>query len=117
MTEDQLQASCILWMNNTYCLKFHEPRLMIFAVPNGGIRNKIEAMKLKATGLLAGVSDLIVLLPFGDSLYIELKIETGRQSPAQIEFQQRVEKLGHLYFICRSLDEFKEIINSVTPTK
>jgi hypothetical protein len=110
MTESKIQQEIVNWYNNTYCLKFHEPRGLIFAVPNGGTRNKLEAITLKATGMLAGVSDLIVILPNGKLIFVEIKTDKSKQSEKQIEFEHRVKALGYEYCIIRSLDEFKKII-------
>lgn len=112
MTESKLQQDIFNWYQNNYCLKFHEPRGMIFSIPNGGTRNKLEAMTLKSTGLLAGASDLIVILPSGKILFIELKTEKGIQSDAQKEFEERIKTLGFQYHLIRSLDEFKNTIGN-----
>ena len=109
ITEDYIKSQIVLDFNNKYCLKHHNPRLMIFAVPNGGSRNVIEAKKLKATGTLRGASDLIVNFP-GKSVYIEVKTDTGVQSDAQIDFQNRIEDLGMDYHIVRSVSDFYEKI-------
>lgn len=109
MTEDQLQQQIYTWYNNNYCLKNHVPRHVIFSVPNGGSRNLIEAKKMKATGLLPGVSDLIIIRP-DKVLFIELKIEKGIQSESQKEFESRVKLLGYEYHIIKSLEQFKTII-------
>lgn len=47
----------------------------LFAIPNGGDRNKAVAGKLKAEGVKRGVSDLFLSVPVGDfhGLYIEMK--------------------------------------------
>lgn len=110
MTEDQLQAQIITFYNNNYCLKNQNPRGIIFSVPNGGARNVIEAKKFKSTGLLAGVSDLILILPNGKIIFLELKTETGKQSETQIDFEKRISELGHEYHICRSLEQLKQIL-------
>ena len=109
ITEYYIQSQIVLDFNNKYCLKHHNPRLMIFAVPNGGSRNVIEAKKLKATGTLRGASDLIVNFP-GKSVYIEVKTDTGVQSDAQIDIQNRIEDLGMDYHIVRSVSDFYEKI-------
>jgi hypothetical protein len=67
-------------------------------------------MKLKSTGVVAGVSDLIVLLP-NRCLFIEVKTEIGRQSDKQKEFEQIVKNLGFDYQLVRSLDDFLTFIN------
>jgi hypothetical protein len=106
-TENNLQQSIFLWYHNTYCLKSHNPRSIIFSIPNGGYRNGREAMTFKATGLLKGASDLIVIFPNGKLCFVELKTNTGTQKPEQKDFESRVSSLGYEYHLIRSLDEFK----------
>ena len=103
--EDLLQQKIVIWYKNEY--QRHEKGL-IFAIPNGGSRNVIEAKKLKATGMMAGVSDLIILHN-GKTLFCELKIEKGIQSEKQKDFETTVTNLGFEYYLVRSLDEFKQI--------
>jgi hypothetical protein len=89
------------------------PEKLLFAVPNGGSRNKAEAASLKRQGVKAGVADVILQMPgsgYG-SLAIEFKAKTGRQSPSQIEFQKQTEKAGNKYVICKSaFDAIKAIM-------
>ena len=81
----------------------------MFSVPNES-ENGWEAQKKVNVGLLRGASDTIVLLP-GVALFMECKTTIGVQSPAQKEFQERVTDLGFHYYIFRSLEQFKTIIN------
>lgn len=109
-SEDRIQQQIVQWYTNTYCLKHHNPRYLILSIPNGGSRNAIEATHLKATGLLPGASDLIVV--HGPVvLWVEVKTPTGKQSEVQLEFQKRVVSLGYEYVIVRSLEDFKQLIN------
>lgn len=108
-TEQSIQQQIFIWYNNTFCLKHHNPRNLIFAVPNGGTRNIREAMTLKNTGVLSGVSDLIVIHN-GKVLFIEVKLPNGIQSTSQLEFEQRIKALGFDYYLIRSIEEFKTII-------
>ena len=78
--------------------------------PNGGSRNPVEAKRLKAEGVLAGVADLTILLPQGRSVYIEMKVKGNRQTDNQKAFQQKAEALGYKYYVCYSFDQFKAII-------
>lgn len=105
MTEDQLQQQIIIWFKNEY--QMHGKGL-IFSVPNGGSRNMLEAKKLKQTGAMAGVSDLIVLLP-SKCLFIELKAEKGIQSEVQKKFESKVNLLGFDYYLIRSIEEFEKL--------
>lgn len=110
--EAKIQSECFIWFNNTYCLKFHEPRGLMFSIPNElGGRNAISTALAKSTGLTSGVSDTIVILPSGRLIFVEFKTSTGVQSTSQKEFEQRVKAHGYDYYIVRSLKKFKEIIN------
>lgn len=84
-------------------------KILCFSVPNGGSRNEREARNLKISGVLAGVSDLIILLP-EKVFFVELKTEKGKQSEYQQSFQEQVEKLGFDYLIWRNLDDAIEFV-------
>ena len=83
----------------------------MFAVPNGGHRSKTEAARLKAEGVVAGVSDLILLKSnhqYG-ALLIEMKTtaRNSRQSDRQKWWQETITSLGeYKYVVCRTLDDF-----------
>lgn len=83
------------------------PEKLLFAVPNGGSRNKLEAINLKRQGVKPGVADVLLLIPKGGfaSLCLEFKTKTGKQSPEQKEFQIQAEKCGSKYVIVRSVKE------------
>lgn len=98
--EEAIQIACVNWFRGRY------EKYIAFAVGNGGSRNAIEAMNLKRSGVLAGVSDLILIADH-TILFVEMKTEKGKQSERQKEFQQNVERLGFSYRICRSLEEFQ----------
>ena len=112
--EHNLQCACVRWF------AYQHPELagLLVAVPNGGARSKATAGKLKAEGVVAGVADLILLVPQwfstwrGDDgckfagLCIEIKTKNGRQSPEQKTWQQKVWGQGYEYAVCRSLDDF-----------
>ena len=108
ITENKIQQEIVLWFNNNYCLKHHNPRCMIFSVPNDSI-NAIETKRKINTGLLRGVSDLIVVL-HNKILFVEIKTEKGVQSECQKDFELRIKSLGFEYHLTRSLEEFKKIV-------
>ena len=83
------------------------PDKLLFAVPNGGSRNKLEAINLKRQGVKSGVSDVILLIPKGGfaSLCMEFKTKSGKQSSEQKEFQKQAEMCGSKYVIVRSVKE------------
>lgn len=107
--ESDLQSSCVCWFRYAY----PEYSRLLFAVPNGGSRNVIEAARLKKEGVVRGVSDLLLLVPNKEfhGLCIEMKKKGGYQSEWQKEWQKEVEKQGYLYVVCKSFAEFMITIN------
>jgi hypothetical protein len=121
--EHNIQAACVRWFGYAH----PELRGLLFAVPNGGARSKATAGRLKAEGVVAGVSDLILLVPrcrakitennaasieIKHALCIEMKTAKGRQSAEQKEWQKKVEGHGYKYAVCRSLDEFIDTVEA-----
>lgn len=111
--EQIIQQECFNWFNNTYCLKHHSPRLLIHSVPNGipidmDPKERARALDLlHKTGMVNGVSDLIIHGVKGRCIMPECKTETGKQSDAQIEIEKRVIALQGHYFVFRNLLEFQ----------
>lgn len=115
--EAKIQADCVLWMHN----ERPETRGLYFCVNNENSRSKYESKarqlmsgaQRKAIGVVAGVSDTILLIPRGGfhGLCVEFKTDIGRQSAAQVEWQGKVEAQGYRYVVVRSLAEFKEVVN------
>lgn len=103
-SEDRIQSEIFQWFWNAY------PNLLIHAVPNGGHRNVVEALKLKATGTVAGIADLIIWLPNSKAVMCEVKTDKGEQSEAQKKIQAKMAAMGSSYILVRSLEDFKEKI-------
>lgn len=107
--EASLQSACVQWFN----LQYPEYRGLLIHVPNGGSRNALEARNLKMQGVVAGVADLLLLLPrkvFG-CLCIEMKTQTGIVRTSQREWAYKISQHGNLYKVCRSIDDFMATIN------
>lgn len=110
--EHDLQVACVEWFRYQY------PRLSkrLFAVPNGGYRDRRTAAKLKDEGVISGVSDLILLKPNDHfhALLIEMKVteKYSRQSSEQKEWQKELTSLNeYKYVVCRSIDDFMREVN------
>lgn len=75
--------------------------------PNGGSRNKQEAVKLKQMGVKAGVSDLCLPYPKGIycGMYIEMKYGNNRRQESQKEFLADMASAGHFVVTCYSAGE------------
>lgn len=108
--EHLLQCGCMQWFNGQH----RDLHGLLYAVPNGGRRDKTTGAKLKAEGVVAGVSDLnLDIARHGfHGLRIELKTKTGRQSQQQRWWQSIVEAQGYKYIIVRDVLEFIDQINS-----
>lgn len=114
--ESQIQRACVKWF--TY--QHHEFEGLLFAVPNGGRRGKVEAGIMKAEGVYAGVADLLMLVPRGQfhGLCIEMKTAKGKQSASQLIWEMKVSEQGYKYVVCRNgVDEFIEIVENYLKLK
>ena len=85
-SEDTEQINVVSWAN--WNMNRYPELRWLFHVPNGGSRNKQEAVKFKQMGVKAGVSDLCLPYPKGlyCGLYIEMKFGDNRQQETQKEF-------------------------------
>ena len=83
-----------------------------FSVPNHLLKNGVaEGKREISAGLRKGAPDLIAGIN-GKSLWLELKTDTGHQSPEQKAFQQISGKFGATYVVLRSLEQLEGIINN-----
>lgn len=100
-TEHQEQCALLEWVS-LYQGRYPELE-MLFAVPNGGQRHIAVARKLKAEGVRAGVPDLF--LPVARNgyhgLFVEMKTRTGKTSPAQRAYFERLRENGYRVAVCR----------------
>ena len=102
--EHKLQVSMVNWFR----LQYPSMRHNLFAVPNGGRRDAATGRILKDEGVLAGVSDLILLKSnqhYG-ALLIETKTKKGTQRESQKEWESKITADGYKYVVVRSLDDF-----------
>ena len=97
--EARRQAAIVLYVRTV------APQVRIFAVPNGGYRTKAEAARLKWTGVLAGVLDLVLLLPQGNVAHWETKTAYGRLSKEQRDHIAWLDENGHPWAVVKSIDD------------
>ena len=121
--ESKIQQEIFIYWHNTH------PETIIHSVPNGfgftipeiipirfhaAIRKAI-AMAVnfsKQTGMIEGISDLIIHLPGGRAVMVEVKNEKNIQSPAQKKIEAKIKAMGGNYILVRSLEDFKEQIQA-----
>ena len=84
------------------CRWLRKREFFFFAVGNGGIRDAITAKRMKDEGVTAGVPDLIIILPEGKTLWIEMKRRKGGSvSAVQKAFHKKLIELGHDVVVCK----------------
>jgi hypothetical protein len=90
---------------------------LAYHVPNGGHRVKAVAAKLKAQGVKAGVSDIVLPMARGGffGLYIEFKASAPHSavvSQSQRDFLHDVQQQGYKAVVCRGMDEAIKVIDA-----
>jgi hypothetical protein len=111
-TEEEDQIALVKWFD-LWAPTDLKGRL--FAVPNGGMRNKVVAAKLKAGGVRAGVPDLMLLTPRHGyaGLVIEMKREKGSTlSKEQAEWLNWLSDQNFLTVICKGFQPAQDTIIS-----
>lgn len=83
------------------CMEYLEIRRVLHWRSNNG------AVRGKRFHGIRGVPDIIGILPGGRFLGVECKSDKGKQSPEQVEFQKKVEKLGGLYVLARAVTDLQ----------
>ena len=86
----------------------------VFAIPNGGSRDKREAARMTAQGVKPGVPDLFIPRAAGKfhGLFIEMKREKGgRLSPDQAEWITLLRREGYAAYVCPGFDNARAVID------
>jgi hypothetical protein len=103
--EDQEQIFLVTWLQ--------KQGIKFYAIPNGGKRSLMEAVKLKRMGTIAGVPDICIPIPSGmyHGLYIELKRQKGgKVSPEQYDWLAFLTEKGYYAQVAKGFDEAKEMV-------
>ena len=104
-SEDLEQAELVQWIRRNH------PQHRVFAVPNGGFRTKASVMKLKATGVTAGIPDLCIP---SLKIYIEMKrTKGGVTSPEQKDWIRYLSNNGYHARVCKGKDDAIKFIEEV----
>jgi hypothetical protein len=93
---------------------------VMYAIPNGGLRSKAAAGKLKAEGVKAGVPDICLPLQTmrDGALYIELKAPAGRDhrqgrvTPAQAAMHASIAAAGNRVVVACGWEDASRCIES-----
>jgi hypothetical protein len=111
-TEDGHQMALFQWfaLNRvTYPLS-----RWLYAIPNGGYRPIVTAMRMKATGAKKGVPDTCLPVPIGGyaGLYVELKPSAtkGRTSDQQDEWAAFLASVGYATAVAYGWEHARDVI-------
>lgn len=104
-TEEYEQSAVIQWA--AYAKQMLPELDLLFHIPNGGNRSISEAVRFKKAGVRAGVPDLFLPVPKGDShgLWIEMKAKGGRIRPEQREWIEKLRQQGYEAYVCYGAEE------------
>ncbi len=102
ISEHASQVAFVSWLEQEY------PDLWVFAIPNGGKRNKLEAKELKQEGVRSGVPDLMIPAL---CLFIEMKrAVNGVESVNQKKWRDYLNGCGYTSVVCNGHREAMKII-------
>jgi hypothetical protein len=104
-TEDNFQKAVARYLDTIGAFWFH--------CPNGGSRNAIEASKLKAMGVKAGIPDCLILdqRKGYSGMAIELKVGYNKPSEHQLSIFDKLVAANWMVCVSWSLDEVIEMID------
>ena len=119
-TEHAQQTALFCWAANEVS-KDNMPELSsMFAIPNGGLRDKITASNMVAEGVRKGIPD--IMLPVArkgyNGLFIEMKREAfrtrkdGGRSKEQINWSEKLTKNGYAVCPCYGFEHAKQTLIS-----
>ena len=88
--------------------------VFMFHIPNGGLRNKATAMRLKATGVKAGVPDIFMPVTRGQyaGLFVEMKYGKNKPSPEQQRYIDMLRGEGYAVAVCYGCEQAIETITA-----
>lgn len=94
-TEHKHQVALFQWA--AYQSRRWPELSLLFAIPNGGARDKITGQRLKDEGVKAGVPDMLLPVARGDyhGFFIELKAPDGSASDLQEEWVENLRAQGY----------------------
>ena len=106
--EHELQKAFFEWLHLTYPLI----NKVTFAVPNGVRCSQMQAMKLKAEGLKAGMPDVMMAKPNDtySGLFIEFKIKPNKPSEIQTEKMLNLTENGYKCVLVYDIDDAMNVV-------
>ena len=121
MTENDLQRAVAKLLDYSGLTWFHPPM--------EGFRTPRSGGHMKAKGSKAGVPDCIITTPprmgnpypgpigYHNGLALELKVGKNKQTPAQLEWADKLRACGWRVEVCRSIDEVMAVMKECYPDR
>lgn len=113
-SESSIQITCI----NEFRARYPWAAKLLIHVKNEETGGRVAGAIHKAEGVVAGASDLLLLIPsvfdnkYCAYLSIEMKAPGGRVRDNQLLFGTYVQAAGAAYRICYGVDEFVDLVAS-----
>jgi len=99
VSEHLEQARVVSWFRQTYA------DTLIFAIPNGGLRSKSQALKLKVEGVVPGIPDLFIP---AWRVWVEMKKEKGGVvSKEQQNMIKYLQSVNYCVIVCLGAEDAK----------
>jgi hypothetical protein len=112
ISEDKLMAACHQYLWNEY----PESRYLCWHIPNERKQSAAQGAIMKAKGVLSGAPDYVI--NWNQKTYwIEFKTQTGKQSDNQKKVEIALKNQNIDYYIIRSFEEFKLLLESILRLK
>lgn len=105
------EQSCLMdWVERK--LHIYPSLRWLFAIPNGGKRDKAVAAALREEGVKAGVPDLCLPVPRGEyhGLFIELKVGNNQPTPEQREWIAALREAGYRVEVCWGMEAARDVL-------
>jgi hypothetical protein len=115
MSESTEQQALFEWAE--FAAKKTPELKLLFAVPNGGKRDKVTAAILKREGVKSGVPDICLPVPRNEfhGLYIEMKFGKNKPSQNQLWWIEQLRQQGYRVDVCYGWgDAVKVIVGYMT---
>jgi hypothetical protein len=116
-TEHAQQCALFCWAALPDVQALYPELKLMFAIPNGGERNRIVAAQLKAEGVKAGVLDIFLPVPrltyvtrWYHGMFIEMKIKSNKPTKEQNAFAEAAQAQGYYCVLAYSWEHARDEI-------
>ena len=109
--EAVIQQQILNW--TSFAMGRYPELALLYHIPNGGSRNKLEAYNLKKQGVKAGVPDLCLPVARGGfhGLYIELKYGDNTATDNQKGWITALRQQGYCAVVCHGYDQAVAVLD------